>query len=181
MNTEQIDRAIERVRPGLNKYERIQRLITKVNVSMDRDFQKSFNGFYRVRQRPISFYQIFYDYMENVKNESPSFERTLIHMHKELGRVEASFSSKLVATINPQLPIWDSIVLKNIGLKPPAYHRKNRIGESIEVYERLTNWYKDFLLTEKAKTIIEQFDRVYPEAAISDLKKVDLVLWQFRE
>lgn len=181
MDTEKISRAMERVKPGLNKYQRIQGLITKVNVSEDRDFQKSFNGFYRVRQRPVDFYQVFYSYMENAKNGSTSFETTLTHLYKELGRVEASFSSKLVATINPDMPVWDSVVLKNIGLKAPAYHRKNRIGESIEVYDQLINWYKDFLMTEKAKTIIEQFDATYPEAAITDIKKVDLVLWQIRE
>lgn len=119
--------------------------------------------------------------MEKNKVNSPSFEETIRYIHKELGRFEASFSSKLVATINPSLPIWDSIVLKNSGKKPPAYNKKNRMEEIILLYDAIKNEYEKILEEEKGKKIIELFDNEYPNSGITDIKKVDFVFWQIRD
>ena len=35
---------------GLEKYKKIMLMVQKVDVSQDREFQKVFNGFYRVRR-----------------------------------------------------------------------------------------------------------------------------------
>ncbi|TLS36481.1 hypothetical protein FCL54_14795 [Pseudalkalibacillus caeni] len=101
-------------------------MINEVNITESRDFQKAYNGFYRIRQRPKEFYETYYSFMEDNKDRSPSFRDTLQHKHNVHGRVEASFSSKLVATINPDLPVWETVVLDNLGLKPPAYYKKDK-------------------------------------------------------
>jgi hypothetical protein len=44
---------------------------------------------------------------------------TLRHLGK-YGKLEASFASKLLATIDPNLPVWDKHVLRNTGLKAPS-------------------------------------------------------------
>jgi hypothetical protein len=155
-------------------------MVKKVDVSKSGDFQKAFNGFYRMRQRQQVFYDKFYAFMEDNKEREPSFEKTVRYIQEELGRVEASFSSKLVATVNPNLPIWDSVVLNNLRLKPPAYYCKNRIEEIISLYEEIKNWYKKYLETEDGKLVIGLFDREYPSTGITDIKKVDFVLWQIR-
>lgn len=125
--------ALSKVQPGLQKYLHIRNLIYNVDVSKSAEFKQAFNGFYRMRQRSQLFYDTFYRFMEENKYQSPTFERTMNFLFEKLGRVEASFSSKLVATINPELPIWDSIVLKNLGKKAPAYYRKNRLQEAVEL------------------------------------------------
>jgi hypothetical protein len=168
--------AIEKARPGLEKYLKIMGMVNKVDVSQNADFQKAFNGFYRVRQRSQNFYDKFYYFMEENKESSPSFEKTLKYIHCELGRVEASFSSKLAATINPALPIWDTVVLKNLELKAPGSYRKNRITEIISLYDEITGWYKTYLEDEEGKMIIALFDKAYPNTEITDIKKVDFVL-----
>ena len=152
-----------------------------VDETNDKEFQRAFNGFYRVRQRPQVFYDTFYSFMEENKGSAPSFEKTLKYFEKELKRIEPSFSSKLVATINPNLPIWDSVVLDNLQLKPPAYYRKDRIEESIKLYERIVDWYKDYLKDEEGQKMIELFDEEYPNTGITDIKKIDFVIWQIRD
>ena len=97
--------------------------------------------------------------MEKNKNGAPSFEKTLRYIYEELGRVEASFSSKLVATINPDLPIWDTVVLKNLEKKPPAYYRKNRLEETILLYEDIKNEYQKILAEDTGERIIKLFDK----------------------
>jgi hypothetical protein len=176
-----IKHALKKAEPGIKKYLNIMNLINKVNVSQSEEFQKAFNGFYRMRQRPPIYYEKFYFFMAENKENSPSFEKTLRFIHEELGRVEASFSSKLVATINPDLPIWDTVVLKNLDLKAPAYYRKHRIAETISLYEEIKGWYKNYLETEEGKLLIELFDGQYPNIGITNIKKVDFVLWQIRE
>ncbi|WML23816.1 hypothetical protein [Neobacillus sp. OS1-33] len=119
--------------------------------------------------------------MEENKNGTPSFEKTFRYIYEELERVEASFSSKLVATINPDLPIWDTVVLKNLDKKPPAYYKKNRLEETILLYEDIKNEYKKILAEETGKLIIQLFDQEYPNSGITNIKKADFVFWQTRE
>jgi hypothetical protein len=176
-----IKEAIIKAKPGLEKYLNIMSMVKKVDVSKSVEFQKAFNGFYRMRQRPPIYYERFFAFMEKNKDSSPSFDKTLRYIHEESNRVEASFSSKLAATINPDLPIWDSVVLKNLDLKAPAYYRINRIEETIKVYEEIKNWYNNYLGTEEGKLVIDLFDQQYPNTGITDIKKVDFVLWQIRE
>lgn len=176
-----ITEALKKAKPGLEKYLKIMSLVNMVDVTNDKEFQRAFNGFYRVRQRPQVFYDTFYSFMEENKGSAPSFEKTLKYFEKELKRIEPSFSSKLVATINPNLPIWDSVVLDNLQLKPPAYYRKDRIEESIKLYERIVDWYKDYLKDEEGQKMIELFDEEYPNTGITDIKKIDFVIWQIRD
>jgi hypothetical protein len=173
--------ALAKAKPGLNKYLKIMDMVKKVDVSQDEEFQKLFNGFYRMRQRPKIFYKKYYSFMENNKETPPSFEKTLRYIYEELGRMEPSFSSKLVATLNPNMPIWDSVVLNNLKLKAPAYYRKNRLEEIIAFYGDIVNHYIELLDSEKGKIIVELFDQEYPKTGITDAKKVDFVLWQNRD
>jgi hypothetical protein len=176
-----IKHALKKAEPGIKKYLNIMNMVNKVNVSQSEEFQKAFNGFYRMRQRPPIYYEKFYSFMADNKESSPTFENTLRYIHEELGRVEASFSSKLVATINPDLPIWDAVVLKNLNLKAPASYRKHRIAGTISLYEDIKSWYKKYLDTEEGKMVIELFNGQYPNIGITNIKKVDFVLWQIRE
>ena len=179
MDESKILLALPKIEPGLRKYLNIMNRIHKVDVTIDADFQRSYNGFYRVRQRKKDFYDTYYSFMEDNKNSAPSFEETLLYIHKELGRVEASFSSKLVATLNPDMPIWDSVVLQNLNLKMPN-SSSNRLFKTIMLYDKICRWYAEFKSSDEGKSMIELFDNYYPGTLITDTKKVDFVLWQIR-
>ena len=120
--------AIHRARRGISQYLDIMELFNKVNVAKHRAFQKKYNHFYRVRQRSKDFYLIYFDYMENLKTKRPSFADVIIYLHSKLGRFEPSFSSKLLATIDPNQPIWDAFILKNINISPPSWGKKDRMN-----------------------------------------------------
>lgn len=181
MDQSLINISLKKAKPGLEKYLKIMKLIKVTDVSQNEEFQRLFNGFYRIRQRPKIFYEKYYSFMEKNKDTPLSFEKTLRYIYNELGRMEPSFSSKLVATLNPNMPIWDSIVLKNLNLKAPAYYRKNRLEEMITLYDDIVNYYNHLLDTGTGKLIIELFDQEYPNTVITNVKKVDFVLWQNRD
>jgi hypothetical protein len=168
---------------GLEKYRRIMETLHKVDVSRDPEFQRLYNHFYRVRSRPPEFYPAYYGFMEaNKCGASLNFAKIVRHFYERFERIEVSFSSKLLATIRPDMPIWDSYVTGNIGLKPPSSEDKDRrLEESIARYAELTGWYAGYMKSENGKEMIALFDKAHPGVSISDAKKIDFVLWQMRD
>jgi len=173
-------KTIGNIKIALEKYNYIMHNLRKTDVSSDKEFQKKYNGFYRMRQRQAQFYQLYYDYLEQTKNTEISFEKTLKYFDEKLSRIEASFSSKLVATIDPTKPVLDEFVLKNLGLSKPKNYSKNKIEQTIELYNQIEQTYKEFLLTNQGKDLLIEFDRFFPDSDLTDTKKLDLLLWQSR-
>lgn len=152
--------------------------ILEVDVSTDAEFQKFFNGFYHMWQRPASFYASYYAYLEqNKHNKELTFEDIVTYLYQETGSIYASFSSKLLATVNPNMPIWDKFVLQNLGLRTPYYYEKDRLQKTVQLYHSICDWYKSGEAAEK----LAEFDAIFPDADISDVKKIDFILWATRE
>ena len=120
-----MDIIFEKIQIGIEKYNRIMKRVHETDVSVDADFQRVFNGFYRMRQRPESFYRIYYEYLErNKDNGDLTFEDVVTYLYHETGSIHASFSSKLLATVRPDMPVWDKFVLQNLGLRAPITMKK---------------------------------------------------------
>ena len=94
----------------IERYAYIMEQVWKVDVSQNEDFQRVFNAFYRVR-RDDEWRKTFYALFEKVKqNPQSRFDRTLEKFHAKTSNIEPSFVSKMIATIAPDEPIWDSHV-----------------------------------------------------------------------
>lgn len=179
-----LDRSIEiihKIKPGLTKYQGIMEKLNRVDVSQDVEFQRMYNGFYRVRQRSEAFYRTYYELMEKSKGKQIEFKDILEYLYDKLGRLEPSFSSKLFATLNPAMPIWDVFVLENLKLTKPAQNSKTKLQDTINLYQSIVEWYDRMLSSTEGKQIIAIFDEAYPDSGISDVKKIDFVLWQMRD
>jgi len=184
MNQEQINESLKKIKTGLVYYLKILAAFNddKVNVSTNIEFQKDFNYFFQIKHTNKNFHNAFYSYLENNKINIPSFEDTLRHL-TEYGRLEASYSSKLLAIIDPNLPIWDKYVLSYFEFKPVSKEldEESRIKKAIEIYDKLKNKYNIFLKTDECKIWIDSFDKVYPDCPITPIKKVDFIIWQNRQ
>lgn len=172
----------EKIGVGLEKYQWIMGKFNDIDVSKNREFRKKFNHFYRIRQRESEFYDVFYQKLEDSKKECPAFGELIDYFYDQFKRMEASFSSKLIATVNPNLPVWDNEVLRNLGLKKPYNYEKVdvRLKKIKRLYEVIRNWYVDYLETDEAKNKLAMFDNHFPNSNITDTKKIDLILWQTR-
>ena len=172
---------IEKIRTGIEKYEYLRKRLYAVNVSADREYQKTFNGFFRMGRRRETYYTDFFEYLESNKNKGLSFETALKYLYERHGRLEISFVSKMVAIVNPDFPIWDSVVAKgHFGVKAPYANEKNRFEKAVERYQEYCQKYATYMQTEDAKKKIAFFDIHFPGTDISNVKKVDFVLWQER-
>lgn len=175
----QVLAALPRVAPGLAKYCWLQAHLFDRDVSVDREFQRRFAGFYRVR-RGEAWRRAFFEILQNHKGTNLRFSNALGQLAVATGRVEASFASKLVATINPDQPVIDSVVLRNVGLRLPPPGAADRLDRIVLVHSRLANWYTQQLGSAAGAEVIRLFREAYPSALISDTKALDLVLWQIR-
>ncbi len=181
MDHKTIVKAINDARKGIRQYLEIMRLFSNTNVSIDIEFQKKYNSFYRVRQRDKYFYKIYYQYMESLKDQNVEFQQVLRFLHSKLNRFEPSFSSKLAAIHNPNLPIWDKFVLKNIGIRPPSFYSVDRMSKTTVIYENIKEWYSRYMNSEEGHLVVDLFDNIVDDSSsITDLKKIDFVLWQIR-
>lgn len=179
LSIESIDLALPKIEIGLNKYLAIQNDYRNTVVATDREFQKRFNHFYRVR-RGVYWQRPFYELLEDAKNNDYSFSEVLEKLSNSTGRLEASFSSKLLATSNTDKAVLDSVVLKNLGLKLPYASATNRKERIISVFNALDESLNNLLDTQAGEYLVNSFDQMYPYADVTNIKKLDLVLWQTR-
>jgi hypothetical protein len=68
-----------------------------------------------------------------------------------------------------------------LNLRKPQQYSKNKVAETAILYHEIVKWFGAFTISDEGKQIINLFNQKYPEAKISDTKKIDFVLWQIRE
>lgn len=165
---------------GLDRYAEIMRKARIVDISTDHDFQHLFNAFYRVR-RNEDWRKTYYALFEEMKHGVPNFEAILRILYEKTGNIEASFSSKMLATLCPEKPIWDRYVLENLGLKLDGSSKEQQLRNAVLLYKEIENWYFSFLTTDNAQACLEAFDNTFHRFTwISDIKKIDCFLWSIR-
>jgi len=165
----------------LKRYQHLVLNLHKVDVSKCVVFQKTYNGFFQVRRCREKWLPKHYEYLEkNKTNSSITFSEILKALSSMGKGVEASFASKMLSIINPEMPVLDSKVLDKLSLKLPKRDSSTRFEEILVVYEKICAWYKDFFKRPESKAWIDLFDKHYPNSGINPVKKVDFVLWQMK-
>ncbi len=78
------------------------------------------------------------------------------------------------------MPVIDSVVLHNLNLTLPRYNLRSRADQLEDLYQTLISWFRAFLKAATGRYLIRRFREEYPDAKISEVKMLDLVLWQTR-
>jgi hypothetical protein len=181
LDEERIVKAIKKARTGISQYIEIMDLFPTVNVAENREFQRKFNAFYRVRQKPRDWYEKYFSYMQRCKGATVAFDDVLDELYSLTGRCEPSFSSKFVATLDPERPVWDKWVLQNTNTRVPSYASKTKMAEAKVAYSAIQEWYRRSLNSTDGKLVVHVFNgMIAAHDKITDLKKLDFVLWQTR-
>ena len=173
----------DKIQEGVEKYLEIRTLYDKTDFDVNSDFAKKFDAFCRVR-RNEEWRKVYFELFEKVKNKSvaANFRTILKELQDKTHRTEASFTSKMLHTVNPDMPIWDSIVLTKLGFaKEVQPYKMNglsdeaRLNKCEEVYNNLIKWYEG----KDAEKLEKQFDADYPEYKdkLGKTKKIDFMLW----
>jgi hypothetical protein len=176
----EIDLAIPRVADGLTKYAWLQRNRDMSDLCRNPEYQKRFNNFYRLR-RNKPWRDRFYELLENVKGTHPGFGEILEELRRATNCYEASFASKLLATVDENMPVIDSVVLRNLKLRLPPPTSRHRSARIEQLHADLLSEFRRFLATDDGRYLVSKFRAAYPGQAISEIKMLDLVLWQTRK
>lgn len=169
---------------GFDSYAKILELCRDESLDLSTDidgFQKLFNGYYRIR-RNEEWRKEYYNYFERVKNNIDIDFNTIIDelYQRTNGNVEASFASKMLATICPNMPILDSQVLANLDLEIKGYKEK-KLENAKAVYQQICQRYKEYQMTANCKNAIQTFDGLFPNYTdLTVTKKIDFFLWALK-
>lgn len=165
---------------GMNKYKQIMEALHQTNVSTDADFRRTFNRFFVMRSRTSLYYDKFYSFLQERKDVGASFEEALEELKNSNGKLEISFASKLVHVIDPTQPIWDrNVSVLHFGMKAPGYGKPIgvRQAEAIKVYHDYSDMFYEYLKSNDGQELIRLFDDKYPNSGLTDVKKLDFILW----
>ena len=171
----------KRIKEGIESYNEIMRQVnTPAFCSLE--FRKLYNGFYRLRQKPSKWYDDYYSLFLECKTKEYSFKELLTILYKKTGEIHPSFCSKMLATLNPDKPIWDQYVLLWLGFSLKKIKDDNlKIEYYSNVYDQIEKEYLSHLEDRNIKEAIALFDKMIPEGKnISSVKKIDFMLWSNR-
>ena len=113
-------------------------------------------------------------------NKKPTFSEAMKEIGKYGdGKMQPSFVSKLVHSINKTEPIYDSKVKIFLEKEEPQGDSvEERIKSAIRIYEEIGQFYKNDDNAVLRKQMMTVFDEKYPWAkGISETKKIDFIIW----
>lgn len=80
-------------------------------------------------------------------------------------------------TFNPQTPIWDKIVTTDhFGFRSPT-GQKDREQKTVRRFEDYSGKFCGYMKSKEGQMLIGMFDKAFPDSRISDVKKIDFILW----
>lgn len=166
---------------NIKDYTEIVTTFNKRNLSTDQDFQKTFNRFYVVR-RNETWRRFYYDFFEQQKHRKDiTFKEILYAIFEHTGKIEHSFSSKMLSTIDPNMPIWDVYILNHIGLELSGKSKNEQLENRVKLYNQIIAWYDDFLASDEGKSCVKHFDMLMPHYRwLTPTKKIDYIIWGVR-
>lgn len=116
--------------------------------------------------------------LNEVPAKRPSFQEILEKLFAKTNKVLASFSSKMLQMLDPDFPIWDSIVLRSLGLVASEKKGKEKIMADVTMSLRIAMEYHSHLCDPSVVAAINDFDKTFPSASrISEVRKLDFILW----
>lgn len=190
------DRIIQNLdRESIDVFNFLKTEFGKGDVSKNHLFQFIFRSFYRLDNAGLTseFKSRFFELMEeNRNNKSIEIEYLLLDLEKyprikeikkeqDKGSFQFSFVTKLINTIDPEFPIYDSKVSK--AIIGTAYNPSGNFDQKLNIYqarhEVIRNTYSYILESKSFSDLFSHFDNSFPSNGLSDLKKLDFIFWSY--
>jgi hypothetical protein len=146
--------------------------------------RRRFNAYYGVRRNAAwrsQFYARFQAAKSSPLEATDLFEDVLAGVHADTGRVEASFASKLVATLRPEAPIIDSVVRGWLARHsaPPLF--AGSVDAAVAYFRWLDEVFREAVSSAQAEEWGRAFTEAFPlpigEEPVSTTKQLDFLIW----
>ena len=171
---------MEKLNPKvLATYCWLQDNLHKQNVAVDTEYRKKFSGYYRMRFVSQEYRDQFFKLFEEIKSESfPSFRAVSQKLFQVDGKHEFSFITKMLHTIEPSRPIYDSQV--DIALEIHRYYQPNfeeKLRQDEHILAQISAAYRELASSPGMIELLAEFDKIIPGHTMSAEKKIDFILW----
>ena len=171
---------MEKLNPKvLATYCWLQDNLHKRNVAVDTEYRKKFSGYYRMRFVSQEYRDQFFELFEEIKSESsPSFRVVSQKLFQVDGKHEFSFITKMLHTIEPSRPIYDSQV--DIALEIHRYYQPNfeeKLRQDEHILAQISAAYRELASSPGMIELLAEFDKIIPGHTMSAEKKIDFILW----
>lgn len=149
------------------------------NISTDQEYRKRFAGYYRMRFVSQHYRDVFFNLFEQVKNcTTISFEEVATQLYKVDSKHEFSFITKMLHTIDPTRPIYDSQV--DVALHVHRTYQADfnkRLQQDMKILNDISECYQELKTAPQMMGVLIAFDKIAPLCRISVEKKLDFILW----
>ncbi|MDN3203784.1 hypothetical protein [Algoriphagus sediminis] len=182
-------------REAIDVYRFLISEFRKGDVSKNYLFQFVFRSYYRLDNAGLTpeFKSRYFELMEEKRdNQSIGIKDLLLELEKyprikenkknqKKGSFQFSFVSKLLNTVDPEFPIYDSKVSK--AIVGSAYNPAGTFDHKFNVYQSrhkvIRKTYSYILDRKSFKSLLSDFDEFFPDNGLSDLKKLDFIFWSY--
>lgn len=169
---------------SIDVYAFLKKEYCEGNIGENLLFQFVYRSFYRLDNAGLTpeFKTKYFELMNKQNDDLKDILNKLLPFKNRKGQqsVQFSFATKLMNTLNQDLPIYDSQVASILKLKKPYDKNKfQRINNCIEIYQDLRGCI-NYLLGLNLK-IIAQFRNNFnvTDEMMNDVKVLDFVLWSY--
>lgn len=163
----------------LATYRWLQENLHCRNVAVDLEYRRKFSGYYGMRFVSQEYRDRYFQTLEKEKNNKElSFQNLATELYAVDGKHEFSFLTKMLHTIDPCHPIYDSRVEQVLKLG----HRygqdfEKRLGRDEQILSQLTSVYRELASTEQINPLLSEIDARTPGFLMTVEKKMDFILW----
>lgn len=171
---------IEKISPQmLTTYHWLQDNLYLRNVSSDAEYKRKFAGYYRMRYVSQQYRDSFFSLFEAIKTDTDiSFVDVARRLSQVDGRHEFSFISKMLHTIDPSRPIYDSQVDQALQIhRTYQSNIDSKIQQDEEILKQISFVYRCLEVASEMAEPLAAFDRIIPNRSMSIAKKLDFLLW----
>jgi len=160
----------------LNRYDQLRNELQRVDVGNDANFQSVFSGLFQLRWMPRQHRPIYFGMMQQQKEiaHTHSFCGLLQEYHQQTGRWEVSFITKLMAIIDPNRSVWDSLVSQRFGLGLPVVRD---METCVERYEDLSERMAGLIAHRQFPCVVDAFEERFPGRGYKQMRILDATIW----
>ncbi|HTT75351.1 MAG TPA: hypothetical protein VMF50_05150 [Candidatus Binataceae bacterium] len=149
-------------------------------LAENRDYQRTFTGYYRMGRKKQSFYQAYYSMLQNAARADslPSLSAVLQNLFDQTREKHLSFSSKLCATLDDNAVIFDKNVAGFFGVPRGDLGQQNWLTKALDRYRRVQQGIDSFTHQPAWPQMRAQFNEKFPNAIhLPDIRVADLIIW----
>ena len=163
----------------LSVYHWLQDNLHTRNVAIDHEYRKRYGHYYGMRFVSNEYRERYFQMMEDLKNTPRvSFREISQQLYLVDQKHEFSFISKLLHTIDPSCPIYDSRVARVLGItRYPKKDFQKVLKRDEGILDKIRNVYHQLETDSQLTELLIQIDQRTPDKPMSIEKKLDFILW----